>query len=75
MLKQKLKSLQKDINKLKPKINRVFFADLKDGEYTVHVAGKEAPVFQGNEDAFQNWKAKYPDSVFIINDIPDGREE
>jgi hypothetical protein len=71
MLKNKIKNLEKTINKItKSKMTGVYFVGIQDGEYIIKAAGDKL-VFQGNKEAYISFIKKYDeDSVFIIDDIP-----
>jgi sulfur relay (sulfurtransferase) DsrF/TusC family protein len=77
MLKHKVKNLELQMNRLSAsKKNGVFFVVIEDGEYKVQAAGNGPIVFQGNEASFHQFTERYGEgSVFIIDDIPDTRED
>lgn len=71
MLKHKVKSLQKEMNKIiKNKMTGVFFVGIQEGEYIVKAAGDNL-VFQGDKESFDSFTQRYGEgTVFIIDDIP-----
>ncbi|MEK5176937.1 hypothetical protein NST63_27720 [Heyndrickxia sp. FSL W8-0496] len=71
MLKTKVKSIQRQLNKIsKFNMDHVFIVDVEDGNYIVKLHGKV--VCEGNEQVFNAFGQQYKGtgSVFIISDIP-----
>lgn len=72
MLKTKVKSIQRQLNKIsKFNMDHVFIVDVEDNEKYIIKSGGEV-VCAGDEQVFIAFKRKYKDSksVFIIDDIP-----
>jgi hypothetical protein len=71
MLKNKLKNLEKTINKMaKSKTTGVFFVGIQEGKYIVK-AGGDKVVFQGDKEGYRSFANRYDEgSVFIVDDIP-----
>lgn len=74
MLKSKVKSLQKEFNRISRfTTNKVYLVDVEVVEYIIWCDGKE--MLRCNQVEFDDFEQKRPGSIFIINDIPDGRND
>jgi hypothetical protein len=70
MLKNKLKSLQKEIQKVsQTKANEVYFVGIEGSEYSVKSSGNRM-TFKGTKDEYEAFLERHDKSVFIVDDIP-----
>ncbi|MEH7440479.1 hypothetical protein V7182_23815 [Neobacillus drentensis] len=70
MLKNKVKSLQKELTRISnSKMNGVYFVDFWDEVFVIKAAGGKN-IFQGSHQEYKEFISKYEKSVFIVDDIP-----
>lgn len=70
MLKNKVKSLQKEMKRISnSKMNGVYFVEFWDEIYLIKAAGGKS-IFQGSREEYKDFISKYEKSVFIVDDIP-----
>jgi hypothetical protein len=70
MLKNKVRSLQKELNRINnSKMNGVYFVDFWDEVFVIRAAGGKS-LFQGNQQEYKEFISKYEKSVFVVDDIP-----
>lgn len=69
MLKQKVKSLQKEIKRINTiSESKVYLVDMDGDGYSIWDAGKE--TLRCNREELDTFEKKRPGAVFIINYIP-----
>lgn len=70
MLKNKVKSLQKEIKRISnSKMEGVYFVQFWDEIFIIQAANNKS-IFQGNYQEYKEFISKHGNSVFIIDDIP-----